>query len=89
MRSCIRCRVYGRVQGVWFRGSAQQQASRLGITGYAKNLDDGSVEVVACGEQSVLDELHEWLWQGPSGAKVTNVFCEKHGCCDYRDFTTA
>ncbi len=89
MRSCIRCRVSGRVQGVWFRGSAQQQATRLGITGYAKNLDDGSVEVVACGEQSALDELHEWLLQGPSGAKVTNVSCEKHGSCDYRDFTTA
>ncbi|STJ81425.1 acylphosphatase [Escherichia coli] len=43
--------VYGRVQGVGFRYTTQYEAKRLGLTGYAKNLDDGSVEVVACGKK--------------------------------------
>ena len=45
---CIIAWVYGRVQGVGFRYTTQYEAKRLGLTGYAKNLDDGSVEVVAC-----------------------------------------
>ena len=48
---CIIAWVYGRVQGVGFRYTTQYEAKRLGLTGYAKNLDDGSVEVVACGEE--------------------------------------
>ncbi|MFP1496196.1 acylphosphatase [Escherichia coli] len=48
---CIIAWVYGRVQGVGFRYTTQYQVKRLGLTGYAKNLDDGSVEVVACGEE--------------------------------------
>lgn len=86
MKQCVRCRVTGRVQGVWFRGSTQQQALRLGLAGYAKNLDDGSVEVVACGVQSAVEQLHEWLWQGPNGANVTNVSCEPHAGGDYSSF---
>lgn len=46
---CIIAWVYGRVQGVGFRYTTQHEAQRLGLTGYAKNMDDGSVEVVACG----------------------------------------
>jgi len=44
---------------------------------------------VACGEQSSLEQLHEWLWQGPNGAKVANVLCESHEESDYSHFTTA
>lgn len=47
---CIIARVHGRVQGVGFRYTTQHEAQRLGLTGYAKNMDDGSVEIVACGE---------------------------------------
>ena len=47
---CIIAWVYGRVQGVGFRYTTQYEAKKLGLTGYAKNLDDGSVEVVACGD---------------------------------------
>lgn len=50
---CIIAWVYGRVQGVGFRYTTQYEAKRLGLTGYAKNLDDGSVEVVACGEEGL------------------------------------
>lgn len=56
---CIIAWVYGRVQGVGFRYTTQHEAQRLGLTGYAKNMDDGSVEVVACGESDrVLSEPH-------------------------------
>lgn len=87
MIGCICCRVTGRVQGVWFRGATRQKALQLGLSGYAKNLNDGRVEVVACGDQSAIEQLHEWLWQGPSGAKVTNVSCESH-TGDYSCFVT-
>ena len=65
--------VHGRVQGVWFRDSTRREAERLGVTGYAINLPDGSVEVLACGPAEVLDELQAWLHQGPPMARVTKV----------------
>lgn len=73
--ACIRCHVSGRVQGVWFRASTREQARRLGISGYARNLADGRVEVLACGEERTLQQLQEWLWQGPVGARVERVEC--------------
>ena len=76
MTTCIRCIVSGKVQGVWFRGSTQQQAVALGITGYARNLADGTVEVLACGQPHALDELKRWLRQGPKLARVEQVTCE-------------
>jgi len=76
MKLCYRCRVYGRVQGVFFRASTQQQAQRLKVTGYARNLTDGSVEVLACGEQHAVRALCEWLKQGPAQAQVDLVECE-------------
>ncbi|RMF13127.1 MAG: acylphosphatase [Gammaproteobacteria bacterium] len=70
---CKRTRVTGRVQGVWFRASTKQQADRLGVTGYANNLPDGSVEVLACGEATRVAELISWLHEGPELATVTRV----------------
>lgn len=72
---CIRCKVSGRVQGVFFRASTQREARNLGITGYAKNLPDGSVEVLACGSASAVEQLGEWLWVGPPAARVSRVDC--------------
>jgi acylphosphatase len=68
-----RWRVTGRVQGVFFRASARQQALQLGLIGYANNLPDGSVEVLACGAMESLNQLAEWLWHGPPAAHVTGV----------------
>lgn len=65
--------VSGRVQGVYFRASTRAQALRLGLAGYAKNLPDGSVEVVALGELAKLGVLADWLWQGPPAAQVSAV----------------
>jgi acylphosphatase len=76
MKQCRRCRVTGRVQGVFFRASTREQARRLGLTGHARNLPDGSVEVLACGEPEAVEALVSWLWQGPPHAAVTGVDCE-------------
>jgi acylphosphatase len=70
---CIRYRVTGRVQGVFFRASTRREAQNLGLTGYAKNLPDGSVEVLACGPESAVEQLGEWLWVGPPAARVSQV----------------
>ena len=75
---CRRYWVSGRVQGVFYRGSAQARARTLGITGHARNLPDGRVEVVACGEPERLDELLEWLRIGPTAARVTSVEVAEH-----------
>ena len=65
--------VHGRVQGVWFRDSTRREAERLGITGYAINLPNGTVEVLACGGSDALNELATWLLAGPPLASVTKV----------------
>ena len=65
--------VGGKVQGVWFRASAREQAVRLGLRGYARNLEDGRVEVLAIGEDAAIDTLEKWLWQGPRLARVQDV----------------
>ena len=67
--------VSGRVQGVFYRASTRQKALELGVTGYARNLPDGRVEVLACGESAAVDALCEWLWQGPPHAVVSMVSC--------------
>ncbi|NKN32564.1 acylphosphatase [Marichromatium bheemlicum] len=74
-RVCWRCLVAGRVQGVWFRGATRQQAQRLGVSGHARNLADGRVEVVLCGTEAAVTELHVWLHQGPPAAQVVEVMC--------------
>ena len=65
--------ITGRVQGVFYRSSAQHKASALGLHGWVRNLRDGRVELLASGEQQVLDELEKWLEIGPEYAKVTNI----------------
>ena len=75
MITCKRCRIKGRVQGVFFRASSQEQANKYNLTGYAKNLPDGSVEVLACGQSQAVEALCDWLWQGPLHARVENVVC--------------
>ncbi len=73
----MHCLVSGKVQGVWFRAGTQDQAKELGLTGWAKNLPDGRVEVIACGEKEKIMQLYEWLKKGPELAKVTEVTFEE------------
>jgi acylphosphatase len=73
---CFRCLIGGRVQGVFFRASAREQAQRLGLSGYARNLPDGRVEILACGPADAVGHLREWLRTGPPQAEVTGIACE-------------
>jgi acylphosphatase len=68
--------VSGKVQGVFFRGSARERALALGLTGHAMNLDDGRVEVLASGSSDAIEALEQWLQRGPSAARVAKVFRE-------------
>jgi acylphosphatase len=67
------CWVSGRVQGVYYRGTAAQRARELGITGYARNLPDGRVEVLACGDGVAVKAFVDWLWIGSTASRVTGV----------------
>jgi len=69
----LRARVIGRVQGVGFRWSAVWEARRLGLGGWVRNADDGSVEVEAEGSPAALDVFLGWLRRGPPGAHVSDV----------------
>ena len=88
MSICKRCRVTGRVQGVFYRASTQQQADKNNLTGYARNLPDGSVEVLACGQPQAVEALCDWLWQGPSHARVDSVECSEIQLPAPEQFTT-
>ena len=63
----------GRVQGVGYRAFCADEAMRLGLAGYAKNLPDGRVEVVAEGDESILRQFIELLREGPALSHVTDV----------------
>ncbi|MET0934714.1 MAG: acylphosphatase [Luteibacter sp.] len=74
--------VRGKVQGVFFRASAREQAVSLKLTGHARNLLDGSVEVVAYGDASAIDRLEVWLHDGPPSAGVDELYREDIGAHD-------
>lgn len=72
----MRLLISGRVQGVFFRASAREEAKRLGISGFARNLPDGRVEIVGEGEKETLEEMASWCHKGPRGAAVAEVQME-------------
>jgi acylphosphatase len=78
--------VRGRVQGVGYRDFAQRAASALGLTGYARNLDDGRVEVYAAGPADKLSELAGALRKGPRMADVRGVDEQEAECRWYSSF---
>lgn len=88
--SRIRFLVTGRVQGVFFRASTRERARALGLTGHAINLDDGRVEVLACGNDEAIEVLRQWLHQGPPMAQVEMVDSESQpdSAAPPPDFTT-
>ena len=73
MNGAARFRVTGKVQGVFFRASTRTEALRLGLRGHARNLDDGSVEVLAVGDAAAIDDLAAWLRAGPPRARVDEL----------------
>ena len=84
----LRMIVSGRVQGVFFRAATADHARALGLTGYARNLGDGTVEVVAEGQRRALETLAAWAHRGPRSAHVDQVVTEWSGATDeFADFT--
>ena len=83
--------VSGKVQGVFFRASTARIAEQLGVRGFARNLPDGSVEVLALGDAGSIATLTGWLRRGPPLARVEDVIEHEHDAARYadlRDFRT-
>lgn len=80
--SAARYYVSGKVQGVWFRASAREQALALDLRGYARNLADGRVEVLAVGEAAALAQFEIWLRRGPTHARVDDLQREDAGASE-------
>lgn len=79
--------IEGRVQGVFYRASTKARAEELGVTGYARNLSDGRVEVLAEGDEQTLILLLDWCRDGPSQASVQHIDVEKNtGNPQFSDF---
>ena len=88
MKSNLHVIISGRVQGVWFRASTKQQAEKLGLTGWVRNISSGQVEAVFEGESDKLDEMIKWCHKGPSLSKVENVEIKKQTPTDaFDDFS--
>ena len=78
MEKSIRIVVSGRVQGVFFRASARDQAIAAGIAGFVRNLPDGRVEIVGQGPTDLLEEFIGWCKEGPPGARVGDCKIEEY-----------
>ncbi len=65
--------IHGLVQGVWFRASTREQALRIGVGGWVRNLSDGTVQALFEGEKKKVEEIIAWCHRGPSGASVSKV----------------
>jgi acylphosphatase len=84
----LHARVEGRVQGVFFRDSTRREAQHLGLTGWVKNMPDGTVETVLQGDEKKLKEMKNWLQKGSPHSIVTNVsYTEIDDEIRYSDFT--
>lgn len=78
--------ITGKVQGVFFRSSARQIATRLGLTGFARNQPDGSVYIEVEGNKLALQEFLAWCRQGPQGANVHELTHSKTKIHGYQTF---
>lgn len=74
---CVKALITGMVQGVGFRYHTAHEGLKRGLTGYARNLPDGSVEVLACGHEEKVSELLLWLRTGPRMSRVEGVETEE------------
>ena len=83
----MHCYIAGQVQGVGFRQHARKQAQRFNLVGWARNLADGRVEVLACGEFTNVNEFINWLHIGPARSEVREVTREECPWQDLPDFT--
>lgn len=71
--SCLHLLISGKVQGVWFRESMRQEALANGATGWVRNLPDGKVEAVVCGNEEAVQALLNWAKKGPPLSRVDGI----------------
>lgn len=69
----LEAKVYGRVQGVFFRQTTLHEARQLNLTGWVRNEPDGTVQVIAEGDEQALRQFYAYLRQGPPGARVERI----------------
>ncbi len=78
--------ISGKVQGVWFRKSAEKEAKKWGITGYVMNGNDGTVYIEAEGDEKALDLFVKWCRQGPEKARVSDLVVQEGEIQNFPDF---
>ncbi|WP_162062919.1 acylphosphatase [Vibrio taketomensis] len=83
---CEKFTVNGRVQGVGFRYHTAHFGLKIGVTGYAKNLLDGDVEVWVCGSAEQIEKMHQYLKEGPKTARVDGLRREPVEFKHYKGF---
>jgi len=76
MRKCVKIKVVGKVQGVFYRKFVSEHAIKMGIEGTIQNVDDGSVLIFACGLADQLDDFIDMLYEGSSKSKIQDVLVE-------------
>lgn len=82
----LNIKVYGRVQGIFFRATAKEQADRFGIRGFAENKEDGSVYIEVEGEETKLNQFLDWCHKGPSLAEITDVKVTEGNLKNFTEF---
>lgn len=86
MKKHLNIKVYGRVQGIFFRAGAKEQANKLGIVGFAQNQPDGSVYIEVEGENSKLNKFVKWCHLGPPMAQVEKVEVSENSLKNFSQF---
>lgn len=77
MVKCVRAVVTGKVQGVYFRAFTQEEAERLQLSGWVRNLSSGQVETLVCGPAEAVDTMLDWLTSGSPHSRVDHVAVEE------------
>ena len=70
---CVSLLIHGRVQGVFYRANARSTGAKLGLRGWVRNLADGSVEALACGDSATVEEFIAWCHRGSPAANVSRI----------------
>ncbi|MCB0688915.1 MAG: acylphosphatase [Saprospiraceae bacterium] len=86
MRKGCKIQVFGKVQGVWFRGNTELKAKSLNLTGWVSNRSDGSVVIHAFGDPGAIKDLYQWCQTGPELARVDQVEVDDIPYEDHNEF---
>lgn len=86
-QKCVLVSVSGRVQGVWFRRFTQQKAESYGVVGWVRNLTDGRVQALLCGDEKSVRHVESWMSQGPELSNVAELISEQTEWQEYAEFS--